>query len=125
MGDGKANWGFLPDSAQIMCSDMTSVITVDAANPKAYWAAPCDGKVTDAFASLRLFQVGGATFTVLVKSSGVTLATLTFPGSSVHMSTNPALTQTFAKGNLFEFYVTQVGDGSAKGLMVTLNYVRT
>jgi hypothetical protein len=124
-GDGKANWAYLPDSAQIMCSDMTSVITVDASNPKAYWAAPCDGKLTDAFASLRLFQVGGATFTVLVKSSGVTLATLTFPGSSGYMSTNPALTQTFTKGGLFEFYVTQVGDGSAKGLMVTLNYVRT
>lgn len=125
MGDGKANWGFLPDSAQIMCSDMTSVITVDAANPKAYWAAPCNGQLTDAFASLRLFQVGGATFTVLVKSSGVTLATLTFPGSSGYMSTNPALTQTFTKGDLFEFYVTQVGDGSARSLMVTLNYVRT
>lgn len=123
--DGDANWSYLPDSAQIMCSDMVSSITADATNPKAYWAAPCDGQLTDAFASLRLFQVGGATFTVLVKSSGVTLATLTFPGSSGYMSTNPAATQIFSKGNIFEFYVSQVGDGTAKGLIVTMNYLRT
>jgi hypothetical protein len=123
---GMANWAYLPDSAQIMMSDMTSAITADAGTPKAFWAAPCNGTFTDMFASLRVPQVGGSTFTVLVKSSAVTLATLTFTnGSAQYMSTNPAATQAFSKGDLVEFYVSQVGDGTARSLIVTLNYVRT
>jgi hypothetical protein len=124
--DGKANWAYLPDSAQIMCSDMTNAITADASNPKAIWAAPCNGQLTDAFATLRIPQSGGVTFTVLVKSSLVTLATLTFSNGNLQfMSTNPTATQTFTKGDIFEFYVSQVGDGTARSLLVTLNYLRT
>lgn len=126
MGDGKANWNYLPDSAQIMMSDMTSAITADAGTPKAFWAAPCNGVLTDMFASLRVPQVGGSVFTVLVKASSTTIGTLTFTnGSAQYMSTNPTSTQTFSKGDLFEFFVSQIGDGSARSLIVTLNFART
>lgn len=124
--DGKANWNYLPDSAQIMCSDMTSVITADAGTPKAIWAAPCAGQLTDAFASLRTPQTGGAVFTVLVKTGSTTVATITFTNGTVQwMSINPAVTTTFAKGDIFQLYVSQVGDGTARSLLVTLNYLRT
>lgn len=126
--DGDANWVYLPDSAQIMCSDMFSIITAsvttNASTIKAFWAAPCDGTFTDMFASLFAAQVGGSAFTVVIRSSGSTLVTLTFVNGQ---NTSAIITNTlsFTKGNILEFYVTQVGDGSARGLLVTLNYVRT
>ena len=125
-GDGKANWSYLPDSAQIMCSDMTSAISADTTTPKAIWVAPCAGQLTDAFASLRTPQTGGSTFTVLVKTGSVTVATLTFTNGAVQWtSTNPAATTSFAKGDQFYIFVSQVGDGTARSLLVTLNYLRT
>jgi hypothetical protein len=122
--DGIASWNYLPDSAQIMMSDMTSAITADAGTPKAYWAAPCNGTLTDMFASLRIAQVGGSTFTVLVKKVGTTIGTLTFSAAAT-TSNILSSAQTFTKGDSFEFFVTQVGDGSARSLLLTLNFVRT
>lgn len=130
MGDGKARWSTIPmlDSSQIMCSDMFSVITAsattNASTIKAYWAAPCNGTFTDMFASLFVAQVGGSAFTVAIRASGALVGTLTFVNGQ---NTSPIITSTssFAKGAIYEFYVTQAGDGSARGLLVTLNYQRT
>jgi hypothetical protein len=130
MGDGKGRWSTIPmlDSSQIMCSDMFTVITANATTNastiKAYWAAPCNGTFTDMFASLFTAQVGGAAFTVVIRASGGLVGTLTFANAQ---NTSPIITSTssFTKGNIYEFYVTQAGDGSARGLLVTLNYQRT
>jgi hypothetical protein len=125
--NGRANWAYLPSEAQIMCSDMASVITAstttNASTIKAYWVAPCDGTFTDMFASLFTAQVGGAAFTVVIRASGSTVGTLTFVNGQ---NTSPIITSTssFSKGNIYGFYVTQAGDGSARGLLVTLNYLR-
>ena len=130
MGDGKARWSTIPmlDSSQIMCSDMFSVITAsattNASTIKAYWAAPCNGTFTDMFASLFVAQVGGSAFTVVIRTAGTLVGTLTFVNGQ---NTSPIITSTtsFAKGSIYEFYVTQAGDGSARGLLITLNYQRT
>jgi hypothetical protein len=130
MGDGKGRWSTIPmlDSSQIMCSDMFTVITANATTNastiKAYWAAPCNGTFTDMFASLFTAQVGGSAFTVVIRASGGLVGTLTFANGQ---NTSPIITSTssFTKGNIYEFYVTQAGDGSARGLLVTLNYQRT
>lgn len=130
MGEGKGRWSVIPmvDSSQIMCSDMFTVITANATTNastiKAYWAAPCNGTFTDMFASLFTAQVGGAAFTVVIRAAGATVGTLAFVNAQ---NTSPIITSTssFAKGNIYEFYVTQAGDGSARGLLITLNYQRT
>jgi len=121
---GEANWAYLPDSAQIMCSDLVTPITASTSILKAFWVAPCYGTVADISAYLMSPQQGGSIFTVQVKMAGATLATLTFPNLSSSSSIFQLPNYSFNKGTLFEIFVTQVGDGTAKGLLTTINYER-
>ena len=122
--DGKANWAHLPDTAQIMCSDLVTPITASTTILKGFWIAPTNGKLTDIFANLLTSQAGGSTFTVEVKMSSTIIATLTISNLSTASNTI-APTNTFTKGTVFQIFVTQVGDGTAKGLLTTINYERT
>lgn len=128
---GKANWAYPIQSAQVMCSDMTTAITADSVNKKAFWIAPCDGYITDVFADLDVAQTSGSTFTIDIKRAGVTLFTtgLTIDNaqtSSLNSSVQNVLSntqRTFTKGVKYEIYVTQVGT-APKGLLVSINYER-
>ena len=122
--DGKANWAYLPGSAQFMCSDMTTPITASTTIAKAFWIAPCNGKLTDIFANLYTPQVGGADFSVSIKMNGVTIASPSFTAGA-QQSSIIVTPNTFTKGILFEVFVIQIGDGTAKGLLTTINYERT
>lgn len=124
MGDGKANWNYLPDSAQIMCSDMTSAITPSTTVAKAFWAAPCDGTFTEALTSFYSPPQGSSLFTVEVRKNGALVATISNSGGSTN-SNLVALTSTFIKGDRYDIFITAVGDGSARGVLTTLNYLRT
>lgn len=128
---GKANWAYPIQSAQVMSSDLTTAITADTINKKAFWIAPCDGYITEIFADLDVAQSAGSTFTVDIKKSGTsvfsTLLTIdnaqtSSLNSSVQniMSSTP---RTFTKGQKYEIYVTQAGT-SPKGLLVSINYER-
>lgn len=129
--DGKGNWAYPIQSAQIMCSDLTTTITADAVNKKAFWIAPCDGYITEIFADLDVAQTSGATFTIDIKKLGTTIFTtgLTIDNaqsSSLNSSVQNILSNTqrvFSKGHKYEIHVTQAGT-APKGLMVSINYER-
>lgn len=122
--DGKANWNYLPDTAQIMCSDLVTPITASTTVLKGFWVAPTNGRLTDIFASLLSAQQGGSLFTVQVKMNGTQVALPTFANLTT-LSSTIGVSNAFTKGTLFEIFVTQVGDGTAKGLLTTINYERT
>jgi hypothetical protein len=119
-----ADWNYLPDSAQIMCSDLVTSITASTTILKGFWIAPCSGRLTDIFASLLSTQQGGSVLTVQVKMNGSQVALPVFANLTTLSSTIVA-SNTFTKGTIFEIFVTQVGDGTAKGLLTTINYERT
>ena len=129
--DGKGNWAYPIQSAQIMCSDLTTTITADAVNKKAFWIAPCDGYITEIFADLDVAQTSGSTFTIDIKKLGTTIFTtgLTIDNaqsSSLNSSVQNILSNTqrvFTKGHKYEIHVTQAGT-APKGLMVSINYER-
>ncbi len=122
--NGSSNWSYINYPAQIMSSDMTTGITASA-NAKSYWIAPTNGTITDIFAYLHTAQTSGAVFTVDIKKNGTsifsTLITWT-NGQRPSNNTDVISTTSFTAGDLFEVIVTQVGDGTAKGLLVTINY---
>jgi hypothetical protein len=124
-GDGKANWAYLPDSAQVMCSDMTTSISANITLAKSFWIAPCDGLLVESFSNLYTAQAGGTAFTVTIKQNGVLISTMTFTNGASSSNTVTLNSATFTKGTLFEIFVTQVGDGTAKGLLTTINYLRS
>ena len=124
--DGHANWAYLPDSAQIMCSDMSTPLVADAVNPKAYWVAPCNGIFTEFFMSFSAPQSGPNTVIVEIreKVSNAIVATLTSINGNKN-STVVTSTTSFVKYEHYLIYVTQAGNGVEKGLLVTMNYNRT
>lgn len=133
--DGKANWKALtgadilniPATVQIMCSDMTTGIT-SSATPRAYWHAPCNGTITEVLGRLYVGQTSGNVFTVNVYKNGVSIFSTAWSFTNGgNIPTAPAVigTPNFVKGDLFEFTVTQAGDGTAKGLQVTINFNRS
>jgi len=129
--DGKANWAYPIQTAQVMCSDMSTTITSDTVNKKAFWIAPCDGYITDVFADLDVAQSIGTAFAIDIKRGGTTIFTtgLTIDNaqtSSLNSSVQNVLNntqRTFTKGVKYEIYVTQAGS-PPKGLLVTFNYER-
>lgn len=121
---GEANWNYLPDTAQIMCSDLVTPITASTTLLKGFWVAPTNGRLSDIFASLLSAQQGGSVLTVQVKMNGTQIALPTFANLTT-LSSTVAASNAFTKGTLFEIFVTQVGDGTAKGLLTTINYERT
>ena len=125
LSDGSANWAYLPDSAQIMCSDMTTSISASITLAKSFWIAPCDGLLVESFSNLYTAQAGGIAFTVTIKQNGTLISTMTFTNGASSSNTVTLNSATFTKGTLFEIFVTQVGDGTAKGLLTTINYLRS
>ena len=128
--DGKANWAYPLHAAQVMCSDLDTAITADAVNKKGYWTAPADGTITEVFADLDTAQVSGSLFTVDIKKNGVSIFSTLLTFDNTELTTLTATTAAvisttaFVKGDRFNVYVTQVGDGTAKGLLATINYER-
>lgn len=128
--DGKANWAYPLHAAQVMCSDLDTAITADAVNKKGYWTAPADGTIKEVFADLDTAQVSGSLFTVDIKKNGVSIFSTLLTFDNTELTTLTATTAAvisttaFVKGDRFNVYVTQVGDGTAKGLLATINYER-
>jgi uncharacterized protein (TIGR02145 family) len=129
--DGKANWAYPIHAAQVMCSDLTTTITADTVNKKAFWIAPCDGYITEIFADLDVAQSSGSVFTIDVKKSGTSIFSTIMTidnaqSSSLNSSVQNVISstpRTFTKGQKYEIYVTQAGT-APKGLMVSINYER-
>ena len=128
--DGKGGWEYPLHAAQVMCSDLDTAITADAVNKKGYWTAPADGTIREVFADLDTAQASGSLFTVDIKKNGVSIFSTLLTFDNTELTTLTATTAAvisttdFVKGDRFAVYVTQVGDGTAKGLLATINYER-
>jgi hypothetical protein len=109
---------------QLSCSDLTTAITTGT--NKAYFRSPYAFTLTEVRASLLTAQTSGSIFTVDINESGVSVLStkLTIDNTektSVTAAT-PAVISDTAIGNDSEITidVDQIGDGTAKGLIVTL-----
>lgn len=109
---------------QIAFSDLTTAITTGTS--KGYDIVPMDMTVTEVFASLLTPQTSGTIFTVNVKEAGTTILStkITIDNnetSSLTAATPPVISDTtLTKGNLITIDVDQVGDGTAKGGILTI-----
>lgn len=109
---------------QIAFSDLTTAITTGTS--KGYDIVPMDMTVTEIFACLLTPQTSGTIFTVNVKEAGTTILStkITIDNtetSSLTAATPPVISDTtLTKGNLITIDVDQVGDGTAKGGILTI-----
>jgi hypothetical protein len=112
------------ESFVIACSDETTAIT--AGTDKVKFRMPYAFTVTAVRASLSTAQASGNIFTVDIQESGTTiLGTLLTIDNTETTSTTAAAAATIADSALADdaeiaIDVTQIGDGTAKGLKVTI-----
>jgi hypothetical protein len=123
-GAGVVSWASIPSDIQLAASDEISAITVG--NGKLTFRMPHNMTLTGIRASLTTAQTSGTIFTVDVKQNGVSiLSTLLTIDNTERTSTTaatPAVISTSALTDDSEMRidVTQIGDGTAKGLKITL-----
>jgi hypothetical protein len=113
----------------VALSDNTSVITVGA--NKAKFRMPYAFTVTEVRGSLFTAQATGSIFTVDVNKNGTTIISTKITIDNTETTSTTAATPpvisvpTFANDDEVEFDVDQVGDGTARGLIVSLIGYRT
>jgi hypothetical protein len=123
-GSGIVSFQSLPAEVQVAASDEISALTVG--NGKTTFRMPYAMTLTGIRASLTTAQTSGTIFTVDVKQNGVSvLSTLLTIDNTERTSTTaatPAVISTSALTDDSEIRIdiTQIGDGTAKGLKVTL-----
>ena len=114
----------LPIEIQLACSDETTALTAGTA--KITFRTPCAMTVTSVRASLTTAQTSGSIFTVDINESGTSILStkLTIKNTektSVTAPTPPVVSDTaLADDSEMTIDIDQVGDGTAKGLKVTI-----
>jgi hypothetical protein len=114
----------LPIEIQLACSDETTALT--AGTSKITFRTPCAMTVTSVRASLTTAQTSGSIFTVDINESGTSILStkLTIDNTektSVTAATAPVISDTaLANDAEMTIDIDQVGDGTAKGLKVTI-----
>jgi len=114
----------LPIEIQLACSDETTALT--AGTSKITFRTPCAMTVTSVRASLTTAQTSGSIFTVDINESGTSILStkLTIDNTektSVTATTAPVISDTaLADDAEMTIDIDQVGNGTAKGLKVTI-----
>ena len=114
----------IPVEIQLACSDETTALTTGTA--KITFRMPCDMTLTEVRASLTTAQASGSIFTVDINKSGASVLStkLTIDNTEKTSTTaaTPAVISDSAFGDDREITIDidQIGDGTAKGLKVTL-----
>lgn len=118
-----------PIEIQAACSDETTALTIGTA--KVTFRTPCAITLTGVRASLTTAQVSGSIFTVDINEAGTSvLSTKLTIDNTETTSTTAATAAVISDASLADdaeisVDIDQVGDGTAKGLKVTLIGVRT
>ncbi len=114
---------------QVAASDETTALTTGVA--KVTFRMPHAMTLSSVRASLTTAQVGGTIFTVDIKEAGTSIMTTTKltinngSKTSVGATTPPVITDTaLADDAEITVDITQIGDGTAKGLKITLIGIR-
>jgi hypothetical protein len=114
----------IPIEIQLACSDETTALTTGTA--KITFRTPCAMTLTEVRASLTTAQSSGSIFTVDINKSGASVLStkLTIDNTELTSTTaaTPAVISDSAFGDDREITIDidQIGDGTAKGLKVTL-----
>lgn len=123
-GSGVVSWASLPAEVQVAASDEISALTVGTG--KTTFRMPHNMTLTGVRASLTTAQTSGTIFTVDIIYNGVSvLATKLTIDNTEKTSTTAAIpavitTSALADDGEIRIDITQIGDGTAKGLKVTL-----
>lgn len=127
-GAGISSWSSLPAEITAAASDETTALTTGTA--KVTFRVPHAINLTSIRASLTTAQTSGSIFTVNVKKGGISLlSTLITIDNGERTSTTavtpPALATSIVEDDAeITIDINQIGDGTAKGLKVTLIGVR-
>jgi hypothetical protein len=111
---------------QIACSDLTTAITTGTS--KGYGRAPRAMTITGVRASLLTTQTSGSIFTVDINDGGTTILSTKLTIDNTEKTSTTAATpavvsdSSIADDAEITVDVDQVGDGTAKGLVVTILY---
>lgn len=114
----------LPVEIQVACSDETTALTTGTA--KVTFRMPCRMTLTQVRASLTTAQASGSIFTVDINENGVsvlsTKLTIDNTEKTSQTAATPAVISDSLLGDDAEITVDidQIGDGTAKGLKITL-----
>ena len=114
----------IPVYIQLACSDETTALTTGTA--KITFRTPCAMTLTEVRASLTTAQASGSIFTVDINKSGTSILStkLTIDNTektSVTATTPPVISDTVFGNDLeITIDIDQIGDGTAKGLKITL-----
>jgi hypothetical protein len=121
---GKLDKASVPVAIQVACSDLTTALTIGTG--KAYFRAPYAFTLTAVRASLGTAQASGSIFTVDINEGGTSLLStkLTIDNTEKTSTTAAAAAvisdSAIADDAEISIDIDQVGDGTAKGLIVTL-----
>lgn len=123
-GSGVLSWVSIPCEVQLACSDETTALTAGTA--KVTFRMPYAMTVTAVRASLTTAQTSGNIFTVDINENGTTiLSTKLTIDNTEKTSTTAATAPVISDSSLADdaeitIDIDQIGDGTAKGLKITI-----
>ena len=118
----------IPVYIQLACSDETTALTTGTA--KITFRTPCAMTVTSVRASLTTAQTSGSIFTVDINEGGTSiLSTKLTIDNTEKTSTTAATAPVISDSSLADdaemtIDIDQIGDGTAKGLKITITGTR-
>ena len=114
----------IPVEIQLACSDETTALTTGTA--KITFRTPCAMTLTEVRASLTTAQASGSILTVDINKSGSSVLSTKLTIDNTELTSTTATTPAVISDDAFNddreitIDIDQIGDGTAKGLKVTL-----
>ena len=114
----------IPVEIQLACSDETTALTTGTA--KITFRMPCAMTLTEVRASLTTAQASGSIFTVDINKSGASVLSTKLTIDNTELTSTTATTPAVISDDAFgddreiTIDIDQIGNGTAKGLKVTL-----
>jgi hypothetical protein len=114
----------IPVYIQLACSDETTALTTGTA--KITFRTPCAMTVTSVRASLTTAQASGSIFTVDINEGGTSILSTKLTIDNTELTSTTAATAPVISDSLLAddaemtIDIDQIGDGTAKGLKVTI-----
>jgi hypothetical protein len=114
----------IPVYIQLACSDETTALTTGAA--KITFRTPCAMTLTEVRASLTTAQSSGSIFTVDINEAGASILSTKLTIDNTELTSTTATTPSVISDNSLAndaeitIDIDQIGDGTAKGLKITL-----
>ena len=118
----------IPVYIQLACSDETTALTTGTA--KITFRTPCAMTVTSVRASLTTAQASGSIFTVDINEAGTSILSTKLTIDNTELTSTTAATapvisdSSLADDAEMTIDIDQIGDGTAKGLKITITGTR-